>query len=348
MKTKILITGGLGLVGSNISEFLLKDQTHRESHELIIFDNMSRNGTDKTILHLKSLGAFQFIHGDIRNPFDVERIIQKEKPTAIFHLAGQVAMTTSIDNPRLDFEINALGTLNVLEAVRKHSPQSTIIYSSSNKVYGDLEDLQYSEGDSRYTAREFPRGFNESLPLNFSGPYGCSKGTADQYLLDYHRIFGLKTVVFRHSSIFGKNQFATYDQGWVGWFVQMALHSQKNPQHRFTISGNGKQVRDVLFAQDLIQCYLLAHKHIDQTQGQVYNIGGGIENSLSLLELFKLLESILSVKLNFDEIPWRKSDQKFFVADTTKATEHFTWRPQYNTKRALEEMIEWTKHTLKI
>jgi len=219
---KYLITGGCGFMGSNLSAEVLK-----RKEELIIFDNLYRYGSYQNLEWLKSQGEFKFIHADIRNANDVEKVIKDVKPDVIFHLAGQVAMTTSMDNPRFDFEVNALGTLNLSESVRKYAPESIVIYSSTNKVYGDLEWVRYEETETRYITPDFPNGFNESLRLDFHFPYGCSKGAADQYMLDYTRIFGLKTVVFRHSSVYGGRQFATYDQGWIGWFSQKAIETKK-------------------------------------------------------------------------------------------------------------------------
>ena len=206
-------------------------------------------------------------------------------------------MTTSIANPRLDFEVNAIGMFNLLDAVRKYSPDSVVLFSSTNKVYGDFEYLHFKEEATRYVCEEYQNGFPESITLDFHSPYGCSKGSADQYMLDFHRIFGLKTVVFRHSSMFGINQHATFDQGWIGWFCQQALDIRANPKREpFTISGTGKQVRDVLFNDDVVNLYFMA-KDCKEAYGQVFNIGGGIENSLSLLELFAMLEKMLDVKM---------------------------------------------------
>ena len=334
---KYLITGGCGFVGSNLAAEVLK-----RGEELIVFDNLFRFGTEKNLEWLRSLGKFTYYHHDIRNYNDVEYVIRKEKPDAVFHLAGQVAMTTSIDNPRLDFEINAFGTNNLLESIRKFSPESAILYSSTNKVYGDLEQFNYEETDTRYICEEFPKGFNESVTLEFHSPYGCSKGSADQYLLDYSRIFGLKTAVFRHSSMYGGRQFATYDQGWIGWFCEKALEVKKgNASVPFTISGSGKQVRDVLYASDIVNLYFTSLYNIEKIQGEAFNIGGGIENSLSLLELFKLLEELLDIKMSYSKLPWRISDQKVFVADNTKITELTGWEPQVKTKDGIKRMIHW-------
>jgi len=334
---KYLITGGCGFVGSNLAAEVLK-----RGEELIVFDNLFRFGTEKNLEWLRSLGQFTYYHHDIRNYNDVEYVIRKEKPDAVFHLAGQVAMTTSIDNPRLDFEINAFGTNNLLEAIRKFSPESAILYSSTNKVYGDLEQFNYEETDTRYICEEFPKGFNESVTLEFHSPYGCSKGSADQYLLDYSRIFGLKTAVFRHSSMYGGRQFATYDQGWIGWFCEKALEIKEGKTSApFTISGTGKQVRDVVYASDIVDLYFTSLSNIEKIQGKAFNIGGGIENSLSLLELFKLLEELLDIKMNYTKLSWRISDQKVFVADNTKITNFTGWEPHVTTKEGIKKMIDW-------
>lgn len=334
---KFLITGGCGFIGSNLAAKVLS-----RGEELIVFDNLFRYGSSKNLDWLRTKGEFKHFNSDIRNYNDVETVIQSEKPDVIFHLAGQVAMTTSICNPRLDFEINALGTHNVLESVRKHQPNCVILYSSSNKVYGDFDYLTFEETDTRYICKQYPNGFDESLKLEFHSPYGCSKGTADQYLLDYARIFGLKTAVFRHSSMYGGNQYATIDQGWVGWFCQQALEVKngkaKNP---FTISGSGKQVRDVLHADDVVDLYFTALKHIDSVKGKAFNVGGGMDNSLSLLELFKMLEGILEIKMNYNRLPQRQSDQLIFVADNTFITDLTGWTPKIKSSEGLKTMLNW-------
>jgi len=339
---RYLVTGGCGFLGSNLSsEVIGRDE------ELFVFDNLYRSGSVENLAWLKSVGDFQFIHSDIRNSNDVERVIKDIKPDVIFHLAGQVAMTTSIENPRMDFEINALGTFNLLEAVKEYSPESIIIYSSTNKVYGDLEWVRYEEGETRYTTPDFPDGFDESIPLEFSSPYGCSKGAADQYLLDYARIFGLRTVVFRHSSMYGGRQFATYDQGWIGWFCQKAIETKKGMlKEPFTISGTGKQVRDVLYADDMIRLYFKTVENIDKAKGQAFNIGGGMQNSLSLLELFEFLERELHVKLSWTKLPWRMSDQRVFIADINKTKKIISWEPEVDKIKGIRMMLEWIPNYL--
>lgn len=334
---KILINGGCGFLGSNLAEYALDNNI-----ELVIFDNLSRLGSANNLSWLKNKGKFKFIHGDIRNTNDVEVLIREQKPNAIFHVAGQVAMTTSIDNPRKDFEVNAIGTLNVLEAIRKYSPNTSMFFSSTNKVYGDLNQYNYDDIGTRYVCREFPRGYSEKINLEFRSPYGCSKGTADQYMLDYAKVYGLKTVVFRHSSMYGGRQYATYDQGWVGWFCKQAIDIKRGILKKpFYISGNGKQVRDVLHADDMINLYYSALNNIDDIHGQVFNIGGGYENSLSLIELFKILEQKLDIKMRYEELPWRESDQKVFIADITKAKDFIKWNPNVNKEKGIDKMLEW-------
>ncbi|MBO6116980.1 MAG: GDP-mannose 4,6-dehydratase [Bacteroidales bacterium] len=338
---KYLITGGCGFIGSNLAAEVLK-----RKEDLYVLDNLYRFGSDANLQWLRSLGKFKFFSADTRNANDVETIVKEVKPDYIFHLAGQVAMTTSISNPRQDFETNALGTFNVLDSVRKYSPQTVILYSSTNKVYGDFEQFHFDETPTRYICTEYPKGFPETINLDFHSPYGCSKGTADQYLLDFYRIYGIKTVVFRHSSMYGTNQHATFDQGWIGWFCQKALEIKNNiAQEPFTIQGTGKQVRDVLHATDVVNLYFSA-KDCKEAYGQVFNIGGGIDNSLSLLELFAMLEQKLDIKMQYKQLQWRESDQKVFVADITKAQNIIKWQPAVNKEEGIERMLDWVKQTL--
>lgn len=333
---KYFITGGCGFLGSNLASEVL-----RRGDELVVFDNLSRLGSEQNLTWLRTLGDFTFIQSDISDAEAVREAIRTYLPDVVFHLAGQVAMTTSIDNPRRDFEINALGTLNVLEAVRLHSPQAAVLYSSTNKVYGDLEWVDYEDNGTRYVATSYPKGFPESIPLSFSSPYGCSKGSADQYMLDYHKVFGLKTVVFRHSSMYGGRQFATADQGWVGWFCEKAIEEKQGEGSTFTVSGDGKQVRDLLHADDMIALYFAASENINSLAGEVFNIGGGMKFSLSLLELFALLEKKLNITLHYEKLPWRKSDQKVFVADIEAISKLTGWEPRVDPETGVGRMLDW-------
>ncbi len=335
---KYLITGGCGFLGSNIASQVLK-----QKDELVVYDNLSRVGSEQNLQWLKTFGNFEFIKNSTSNFDEISKVIKEEQPDIIYHLAGQVAMTTSISNPRLDFETNVLGSFNVLESVRQFCPKAIIIYSSTNKVFGDLEYLQYEETDTRYICKQYPNGFDESTSLEFHSPYGCSKGSADQYMLDYARIFKLNTIVFRHSSMYGARQFGTFDQGWISWFCQKAVETNLDKNTTFTISGNGKQVRDVLYCTDMIDLYITAPKYIEKAKGQVFNIGGGMKNSLSLLELFDILEKELKVKLNYTKLPSRESDQKIFVADITKANKIFNWSPKIDSLTGIKNMINWVE-----
>lgn len=336
---KILINGGCGFLGSNLAAYGIEN-----GYDVTVLDNLSRLGASQNLLWLQSLGRFQFVHGDTRNKNDMETIIKNGQFNAVFHLAGQVAMTTSIENPYKDFEINTMGAVNLLDSIRKYSPDTAVFFSSTNKVYGDLEDYQYEETMTRYKCVEFPNGFDESVPLDFRSPYGCSKGAADQYMLDFYRIFGVKATVFRHSSMYGSRQFATYDQGWIGWFVQKAIEKYENPKcEPFTISGNGKQVRDILHAKDMIRLYYSALEHVDDVCGQAYNIGGTMEQSLSLLELFDMLNDILEIKMEYVQLPPRQSDQKVFVADISKINAKIGWKPEVTAYEGVSAMVEWVK-----
>ncbi len=334
---KFLVTGGCGFLGSNLaSEVLLR------GGELVIFDNLSRLGSHENAEWLRTFGDFKLVQEDIRNDARVDQCVRDFHPDVVFHLAGQVAMTTSILEPRRDFDTNVVGGFNVLEAVRKYAPNAIVTYSSTNKVYGDLEWMEYEETATRYIAAGFVSGFDETVPLQFRSPYGCSKGTIDQYMQDYARVYGLKTLVFRHSSMYGGRQFSTFDQGWIGWFCQQAV-DQANQANSgpFTISGTGKQVRDVLHAEDMVALYFSAVTHIQTAAGKVFNIGGGMDNSLSLLELFDWLNKTLGISLDYCHLAPRESDQKVFVADISKATQGLQWTPRVSMDEGLTRMISW-------
>lgn len=336
---RIVVTGGCGFLGSNLAV-----EAIRRGDTLWVADNFARVGSSRNLDWLRSLGDLKFVHADMRNRGDVVRLVRESKPDAIFHVAGQVAMTTSLTDPRLDFETNTVGTFNLIEAVREYAPQAAIIYASTNKVYGDLEWVQYEETESRYITPDYPRGFDETTPLDFHSPYGCSKGAADQYLLDAARIFGLKTVVFRHSAIYGGRQFATFDQGWVGWFCQQAhIQSMQLDAPVFTIAGSGKQVRDILHADDAVRAYFAALGHIETVRGQVFNLGGTMPNSLSLLELFALLEELVGVRMRFERLAPRVTDQKVFVAETRKVQQFLGWAPQVSARAGVIKMLEWVR-----
>jgi len=346
----VLITGGCGFLGSNVASSFLQDGAR-----VTVVDQMLKGGSWENLRWLQGLvkgsADLEFRQGDISQIDLLEDVFAKRGPfDYVCHLAGQVAMTTSLADPISDFRTNALGTINLLEVARKRSPDAFIAYSSTNKVYGDLKFLEYAETPTRYFLPSYPNGIDESMPLDFASPYGCSKGAADQYVRDWYRNFGLRTVVFRHSSIYGGRQYATVDQGWVGWFVSKAIEQGQASGMReqpvpFTISGTGKQVRDVLHSKDLIALYRSAYDRRDCCAGEVFNIGGGLANSMSLIELFDKLAELLGLVegLRYLKTPRRQSDQDFFVADISKAERILGWSPAVSSSDGLAQMIDWVR-----
>lgn len=347
----VLITGGAGFLGSNLAASLQDD-----GHNVVVLDALLRDGSAlnlRWLLERPSSCPLTFIQGDLADQDVVIAAFRRYGPfDFIVHVGGQVAMTTSLQDPQRDLQTNVIGSFNVLEAARKLSPNALLAYSSTNKVYGDLEWMRVVESDTRYSLPDFPGGLDESLPLDFSTPYGCSKGAADQYVRDWFRVFGLKTVVFRHSSIYGGRQFSSFDQGWIGWFCLKALEQQAawikgQPPVPFTIAGTGKQVRDVLHASDLIRLYKAAFEYRDTVAGEIFNIGGGVSNALSLLELFGLLSEILAIPpLEFDAKPRRASDQDCFIADIGKAERLLSWKPEISCREGVSLMLDWMRTQL--
>lgn len=331
---KILITGGAGFIGCNLAAHFI-----RMGHTVTVFDNLSRRGSEANLAWLQETfkDGFKVIRGDIR---EADPIAQAAKgQDAIFHLAAQVAVTTSVTNPREDFEINALGTFNTLEAARLAGTNPIFIYTSTNKVYGGMEDEGVRETESRYEFEHLPHGVPETYPLNFHSPYGNSKGCGDQYTRDYHRIYGLPTIVFRQSCIYGIRQFGVEDQGWLAHFaISAALERGIN------IYGDGKQVRDVLFIDDLVRAFELAMARIERTAGQVYNIGGGPENQLSVWrETGPILEKLAEEPLNVHYGDWRPGDQRIYVSDISKAKTDFGWEPHVSPEMGLARLWSWVQ-----
>lgn len=338
---KYLITGGAGFIGSNLANTLLT-----RGEKVIIHDNFIRDGSKSNIAWLKEThgNTFSIINGDLRRLEQKEMIKTIKKVDVVVHLAAQVAVTTSVKNPREDFEINALGTFNILEAVRNSGNNPIFIYSSTNKVYGDLGDLKITEKSNRYEFSNMKWGISEKRNLDFHSPYGCSKGAADQYVRDYARIYGLNTIVFRQSCIYGPRQFGVEDQGWVAWFI-IALTLGKS----ITIYGNGKQVRDLLYIDDLIKVYDLAIKNIKVTKGQIYNIGGGRENTISVWHEFKpILEDLFKRKINAYFSDFRPGDQPIFVSDIRKAKNNFGWEPKIEVKQGIGKLFSWIQNNKKL
>jgi len=335
---KHLVIGGAGFIGSNLVNTLLLS-----GDSVTVLDNLSRNGSKKNLEWLRSQHSnLEFIEADIVK--DQEILNQAVKSVdRIYHLAAQVAVTSSVTNPRHDFEVNALGTFNILEALRLFNPHATLIFTSTNKVYGSMEDVALIETENRYSYRDFS-GVNENYPLDFHSPYGCSKGCGDQYVRDYSRIYNLNTIVFRQSCIYGPRQFGVEDQGWVAWFVIALMTNQS-----ITIYGDGKQVRDLLYVDDLIRAYQMAADNIQKTRGQVFNLGGGPDNSISIyFDFKKLLEKLFNKNIIAPFAPSRPGDQKIFVTDITKAKKYFDWEPIVNVETGLNNLYLWVKDNLSL
>lgn len=335
---KFLITGGCGFIGCNVAENLLQAK-----HQVTILDNLSRRGTEDNLAWLRTRHSFEFLKLDVCHSEAINGVFQREKFDVVIHLAGQVAVTTSVVNPRNDFEINVLGTLNMLEAIREFSPETILLYSSTNKVYGKLSDCKVEEEATRYYLPELPNGVAETQQLDFYSPYGCSKGAADQYVIDYARIFGLRTVNFRQSCIYGTRQLGVEDQGWVAWFT-IAHHFNR----QVTLYGTGKQVRDILFVDDLVRAYLAAVERIDKVSGTTFNVGGGTANTLSLLELLDLLRELSGRPMEHTFSDWRPGDQPVYISDIRRARELLDWQPQINVQEGVKTLFEWVKNNTEI
>lgn len=331
---KYLITGGAGFIGTNTAASLA-----REGHQVMVFDNLSRPGSELNLEWLQSeYPGLVGVRGDVRDRAELDHVVSAEGPfDAVVHLAAQVAVTSSVLDPYHDFQVNALGTLNLLEAIRASRTDPVILFSSTNKVYGKLSQFAVVEQETRYRYRDDLNGIPESAALDFHSPYGCSKGSADQYMLDYHRIYGLRTIVFRNSCIYGPRQFGIEDQGWLAWFVIAALTGRP-----ITIFGDGKQVRDVLYVEDLIQAMRAAIKAVDSTAGRVYNIGGGPKMSISIWREFgPLLEELSGREIPVEWRDWRPGDQKVYISDTTRAKTDFGWAPSMSVEEGLKRLYDW-------
>ncbi|HOV88082.1 MAG TPA: GDP-mannose 4,6-dehydratase [Syntrophobacteraceae bacterium] len=332
MKRKMLITGGAGFIGFHSTRFF-----SRNGWQVAVVDNLSRKGSPYNLECLRSRATFTHYPTDVRDYPGMKEVFRKEGPfDAVLHLAAQVAVTTSVVNPRHDFEVNALGTLNLLECVREHSPSGLFLYASTNKVYGKLEDLPLVGTDSRYCFED-TEGVDENRSLDFHSPYGCSKGCADQYVRDYARIYGLHTVNFRQSCIYGDQQLGVEDQGWVAWFIIAGTLGLP-----VTVYGDGKQLRDLLWIDDLVRLYALACDNGRRLRGGIYNIGGGYANTLSLRELLAFLDR-RGVSLQYGHGDWRPGDQRVFVSDNRKAERELGWKPVVGVEEGLDRLIEWVR-----
>lgn len=333
MSYHFLITGGAGFIGSNYVARLL------QRGELVtIYDNLSRAGAPLNIKWLQETygkDSFNLVVGDIRDAALLTSTARNAD--VLVHLASQVAVTTSVIHPREDFETNVIGTFNVLEAARLSGKQPIMLYASTNKVYGGMENEVVEELKTRYRYANLPQGVAESQPLDFHSPYGCSKGAGDQYVRDYARIYDIPSVVLRQSCIYGPRQFGIEDQGWVAWFAIAALTGKP-----ITIYGDGKQVRDLLYVDDLLNAYDAAIEKIDQVAGRIYNLGGGPENAISVWQEFgPLLEKYLQRRIPVDFSDWRPGDQKIYISDIRKAKRELDWQPAVKVEHGIQQLVEW-------
>jgi CDP-paratose 2-epimerase len=335
MTLNYFITGGAGFIGSNYVHRLLE-----RGEQVTIYDNLSRAGAPRNLAWLRETfgeSAFKLVIGDVRDAGLLA--VATREADVIIHLAAQVAVTTSVVKPREDFEINAGGTFNVLEAARLNERKPRVLYASTNKVYGGMEDVHVIEKATRWEYESLPFGAPESQPLDFHSPYGCSKGTGDQYVRDYSRIYDLPTVVMRQSCIYGPRQFGVEDQGWVAWMVIAAVTGRP-----LTIYGDGKQIRDLLHVHDLLDAYDAALKRIGDIQGEVFNLGGGSTNTLSIwTEFGPMLEKLLGKSIPVARGDWRPGDQKVFVADIRKAEKDLGWKPKINVESGVKQLFDWVR-----
>ncbi len=335
---RILITGGAGFIGCNLANKLLSKKNFVK-----IYDNLSRFGTKINLKWLKEKhkSNLEIIIGDIRNAKELNKVVKNID--IVYHLASQVAVTSSIKNPKEDFEINAVGTLNLLESLRKEKANTILIFTSTNKVYGEMKNIPLVEKERRYAFKDLPEGISEEQNLDFHSPYGCSKGTAEQYVRDYSRIYDLRTVVFRMSCIYGIRQMGNEDQGWIAHFLISSL--LRKP---ITIYGNGKQVRDILYIDDLISAFELVVSNIKTTNGMIYNIGGGKDNTISLLELIDEITTTFKIKVKLKFKEWRAGDQKVYISNIKKAYKDFNWKPKINKNQGIQLLFDYLSRNIKI
>ncbi len=333
-QSPVLITGGCGFVGTNLAHRLLESGTR-----VRVFDNCSRAGVERNLEWLQDTHGdlLEVVQGDVRDDAAVRKAVKNT--SQVFHFASQVAVTTSLIQPIDDFEINARGTLNLLEAIRHSATPPSLVFTSTNKVYGGLEDVSMRLNGERYepeNAQVRDNGIGEARPLDFHSPYGCSKGAADQYVIDYARTFDLPAVVFRMSCIYGPHQFGNEDQGWVAHFLIRALQNET-----ISLYGDGKQVRDILFVEDLVDAFLLAQQNMSTLSAQAFNIGGGPQNTVSLLELLDSIAELHGQKPEVSFADWRPGDQRYYVSDTKKFQQATGWQPQYNVQEGIKVLYEW-------
>lgn len=334
MNKHVLITGGAGFIGTNAAK-----RFGAKGWRVALLDNLSRQGSEHNSASLRSLAVpgMSFIHGDIRDKEHMDKIFKEHAFDLVLHFAAQVAVTSSVTDPMHDHAVNVVGTLNLLQALRHgKNPKAFFIFTSTNKVYGGLENLNATDVGTRYKLLGAPEGISEEHNLDFHSPYGCSKGSADQYVRDYARIYGLNTTVLRQSCIYGKHQFGMVDQGWVAYLTMLAVFDKP-----VTIYGDGKQVRDILYVDDLLGLMETAADKQQQSRGQIFNVGGGVGNTLSLLEFLDFLQKRLNKKINISFSDWRPGDQKVYISDVRKTKEKLGWAPTTGFNEGFDEMLQW-------
>jgi CDP-paratose 2-epimerase len=331
-----LVTGGAGFIGTNLADRLLRD-----GQRVRIVDNLSRPGVERNLAWLRERhgGRLEVLRGDLRSRGVAAEAVHGVD--SVFHLAAQVAVTTSLQDPTLDFDVNLIGTINLLEAARAQGEPPAFLFTSTNKVYGGLEDVELRDAGGRYEPAAGPirrAGISEARPLDFCTPYGCSKGAADQYVLDYAKSFGLRTAVFRMSCIYGPHQCGNEDQGWVAHFAIRALEGEP-----ITLYGDGHQVRDVLFVEDLVEAFLLARENVELIGGRAYNMGGGPANAVSLLEVLERIGELQGAPPQTSFGPWRQGDQRYYVSDTRRFQQDTGWRPRVSADEGIERLYGWLR-----
>lgn len=338
MSDPVLVFGGAGFVGTNLVSRLAE-----RGARVRVFDNLSRAGVEhnsRWLIHTYR-DEVELIDADVRDAEAVNRAVSDA--SAVFHLAAQVAVTTSVADPRTDFDINLQGTLNVLEALRRRSQPPPLLFTSTNKVYGDLDGVELVEAPQRYEPRDRTlalAGVDERQPLSFHSPYGCSKGAADQYVLDHARVYGLPAVVFRMSCIYGPHQLGTEDQGWIAHFLMQAIE-----ERTISIYGDGKQVRDALYVDDLVDAMLVVRPHASRLAGRAFNIGGTPRRSVSLLELIDLIERLRGARPTVEHGPWRTGDQRWYASDVSRFAAATGWRPRTEISEGIRRLHAWLVRT---
>lgn len=330
---RMLITGGAGFIGCNAARFF-----GARNWKVTVLDNLCRSGTKKNLEWLRDETEFDLAQVDVRDREAVDRTVADGRFDAVLHLAAQVAVTTSVIDPRTDFAVNAFGTFNVLDAVRLHCPEAVFIFASTNKVYGKIITATCELQGTRYAYTNRPRGIGETEPLDFLSPYGCSKGAADQYALDFARMYKIPATSFRQSCIYGPRQFGVEDQGWVAWFAIASMLGRD-----ITIYGDGKQVRDVLHVDDLLRAYEAAIRAPEKVAGEAFNVGGGPNQIICLIDLIKMLEERLRRKIPLRWDDWRPGDQQVYVSDIRKMQKALDWTPEIGVKGGIDQLIGWVE-----